>query len=207
MSTVMYIKASPRVDRSHSRGVARAFISALKESDPGVEVLERDLFDIDLPVLDNLTLNGKYNIIHGRDFTEQEQQAWSAVEAVIDDFKSADRYVFAVPMWNFSLPYRLKHYIDVLTQPGSTFTVGPDGYKGLLENKKAFIAYASGGDYQDVGNPLENWDFQSTYMKVWLSFIGITDVFEVGARGMFTDGGARSKEVAIAQAEKMVADF
>jgi putative NADPH-quinone reductase len=28
-------------------------------------------------------------------------------------------------MWNFGIPYKLKHYIDVLTQPGQTFNFDP----------------------------------------------------------------------------------
>lgn len=205
--SIMYIKASPRIDRSHSRGVARAFISALKEEDPSLEIVERDVFEMELPAFDGLALKGKYNIMHGRDFSDQEQQAWSAVESVIDDFKSADKYVFAIPMWNFGLPYALKHFIDIVTQPGYTFSVGPEGYKGLLAGKKAFVAYASGGAIPDEGNPLETWNFQSSYFRTWLSFIGITDVHEVGARGMLMDSGARSKEAAIAQAELIAREF
>lgn len=205
--SIMYIKASPRTDRSHARGIARSFISALKAHDPSVEIIERDLFELKLPEFDGLTINGKYNIMHGRDFSPQEKEAWSAVESVIEDFKSADKYVFAIPMWNFGLPYALKHFIDIVTQPGYTFTVGPEGYKGLLDGKKAFVAYASGGVFPEDGNPMETWNFQSTYFRTWLSFIGITDVHEVAARGMLSDGGARAKEEAIAQAEQIAQSF
>lgn len=207
MRTIMYIKGSPRDERSHSRQVARAFLSALKERDPEVAVKERNVFTMDLPPFDGLTIKGKYNIMHGSDFTEAEQQAWAAVEAIIEDFKSADAYVFAVPMWNFAPPYRLKQFIDVVTQPGYTFGMNDSGYFGMLEGRKAFVAYASGGQFPDDGNPLENWNFQSSYIRTWLSFIGIGEVYEVATRGMLMDGGAQRKEQAIAQAERVALEF
>lgn len=50
-------------------------------------------------------------------------------------------------MWNFGIPYRLKQYIDILVQPGYTFSYSPEqGYTGLV-NKPAAVVYARGGDY------------------------------------------------------------
>ncbi len=42
---------------------------------------------------------------------------------------NADHYVFAVPIWNGGLPYRLKQYIDIITQLGISFNFDPEkGY-------------------------------------------------------------------------------
>ena len=51
--------------------------------------------------------------------------AWAGVRAIVDRFKSADKLLISVPMWNFGIPYALKHYIDVITQPGLTFAWTP----------------------------------------------------------------------------------
>ena len=41
-------------------------------------------------------------------------------------------------MWNFGVPYKLKHYLDVLTMPGTLFGFDPaTGYIGLLKDKRA----------------------------------------------------------------------
>ncbi|MBU1248755.1 MAG: NAD(P)H-dependent oxidoreductase [Proteobacteria bacterium] len=207
MNTIMYIKGSPRTERSHSRQIARAFISALQSKDPELRVDERDIFTMNLPSFDGLTIKGKYNIMHGREYTPAELEAWSAVEAIIEDFKSVDAYVFAVPMWNLGLPYRLKHYIDIVTQPTYTFGINENGYFGMLGDKKAFVAYSSGGVFPDEGNPLETWNFQSSYLRTWFSFVGITKVQEVFSRGMLMDGGPQAKEQAIALAERIAVDF
>jgi FMN-dependent NADH-azoreductase len=177
MTKIMYIKASPRGERSHSIAVADRFLAQCKNLAPSTEILERNVFEMDLPTLDGPTLTGKYNIMHGRKFSETERANWSAVEKVIEDFKSADKYVFAIPMWNFMIPYRLKHFMDVVAQPTYTFTASETGYKGLI-NAKAFIAYSRGGDYADDA-PI---NFQAAYMKFYLGFIGITDLRTVAVQ-------------------------
>ena len=59
---------------------------------------------------------------------------------IAEHFKSADKYVFSLPMWNFGIPYKLKHFIDVLVQPGLTFSFSPEtGYKGLVTGKPAVV--------------------------------------------------------------------
>lgn len=204
MTKIMFIKASPRGERSHSIAVAERFIAACRSADPKVEILERDLFAMDLPTLDGPTLAGKYNIMHGRPFSEADRKAWSAVETVIADFKSADKYVFAIPMWNFSLPYRLKHFMDIVAQPTYTFEATDQGYKGLVK-AKAFIAYARGGDYPD-GSP---YNFQQDYMTFYLGFIGITDVQSVAVQPTLAGDGPRdaSKAEAIQKALEIARTF
>ena len=51
-------------------------------------------------------------------------------------------------MWNFGIPYILKHYIDLIVQPGLTFSFSPsEGYKGLVTGKPVTVVYARGGAY------------------------------------------------------------
>jgi FMN-dependent NADH-azoreductase len=206
MSNILYLKASPRTGRSHSIALAEAFLAAYKTRNPKDTVVELDLFETVLPEIDGLTVQGRYNIMHGRDDTPEERQAWKRVEQLVEEFKSADKYVFAVPMWNFSIPYRLKHFIDVVTQPGYTFKVGDNGYEGLLTDRKAMITYASGGVYSP-GTPTEPFNFQSPYMDLWLGFIGITDVVSVAASGMLGPDRDASKIKALERVRDIAEDF
>ena len=202
MTKIMYIKASPRGNRSHATHVADFFVEECLRVNPETQVLARDLFNMDLPPLDGSMLEAKYNIMHGREHTPQQLDRWRAVERVIEDFKSADRYVFAVPMWNFSIPYRLKHFLDVVAQPTYTFSAGPQGYEGLLKDKKAFVAYARGGEYP-AGTPKEAYNFQSPYLEFMLAFMGITDVVTVAVEptlgGIDLRDAARDKALATAR--------
>ncbi|CCH47659.1 FMN-dependent NADH-azoreductase [Pseudodesulfovibrio piezophilus] len=204
MSKVLYIKASPRGARSHSIQLADAFIAALKIHSPDSEIIEKDLFAMDLPELNNDTLVGKYNIMHGRDFSEKDKENWASVEKVIEEFKAADKLVFAIPMWNFSIPYRLKHFMDIVAQPTYTFLAGPDGYKGLVQ-AKAFIAYSRGGDYTD-DSP---YNFQASYMKHYLGFIGVTDIQSIAVQPTLGTPEARdtSKGKAIERAQEIAKKF
>jgi len=79
-------------------------------------------------------------------------------------------------MWNGGIPYRLKLYIDILTQPGLLFGFDPaKGYFGLLNGKKATVVYSSGVFAPGV-SPDYGVDFQSSYLDWWLRFIGVADI-------------------------------
>jgi len=192
MSRLLYIQASPRGKRSHSIAVADAFIEAYCKAHPKDEVITLNIFSADLPAFDGLTIQGKYSIMHGQKHSQQEAEAWKAVEKTIELFKSADKYVFAVPMWNFAIPYRLKQYIDIIVQPTYTFSATDKGYEGLLKGKKAFIAYASGGEYSGPGAA---YDHQKPYFELILGFMGITDIRRAVADSMLAgDEVAKKKQ-------------
>jgi FMN-dependent NADH-azoreductase len=174
MPKLLYIEASPRKTRSKSIEVAQVFLSELQKLHSSLQTDKLDLWATELPAFNGHTLESKYAILHGQAFTPEQANAWRAVEAVADRFKAADWYLFSLPMWNFGLPYVLKHYIDVLVQPGLTFTFSPEeGYKGLVTGKKAAIVYARGGAY-GPGTGAEEYDLQSKALSGILGFIGIT---------------------------------
>ena len=157
-----------------------------------------------------MAVQAKYTILHGQKHSQEELDAWKAVEAVIDEFKSADKYVMAVPMWNFGIPYRLKQYIDILVQPGYTFSYTPEeGYKGLVTGKPIFIAYARGGEYP-LGTDYEAFDLQKKYLELILGFMGFTDIRAVAVDPTLMGGpdvGKAKREAAIEQAKQMGRDF
>ncbi|RMH08154.1 MAG: FMN-dependent NADH-azoreductase [Nitrospirae bacterium] len=207
MGTVLYIEASPRKDRSHSSSVARAFLEAYRLSHAEDRVETLDLWATDLPAFDGTMLEAKYRILHGETHTPEEAQAWERVTSMFRTFQSADIYVFSVPMWNFGIPYRLKHYIDIITQPGLAFRFSPDtGYQGLVTGKPAIVIYASGGTYGE-GSGTESFDMQKPYMKLWLTFIGFTTIHSLVVEGTLLGPEARAKslEHAITQAKQLAA--
>jgi FMN-dependent NADH-azoreductase len=210
MNKLLYLKASPRIGRSHSLKVADAFVESFRKNHPGCEILPVNLFERHLPSFDGLAVTAKYTILHGEKPYAEELEAWRSVEAIIDEFKSADKYVFAVPMWNFGIPYRLKQYIDLLVQPTYTFSFDPDkGYSGLVTGKSAFVAYARGGEYPE-GTEAEAYDFQKKYLETILGFIGITDVRSVVVEPTLMGGpdvASEKSETAIKKAEEMAREF
>lgn len=179
MPKVLYIEASPLKERSHSIAVARAFLGAYREAHPADEIEKIDLWSEPLPPFDAATIEAKFAVLRKKVFSAEQGQRWAAVQAVSRRFNAADKYVFSVPMWNFGVPYPLKHYIDVVTLAGENWTWARDeGYRPLLSGKRATLIYSSAGAYQ-IGEPAHADDFQKPYLRRWLAFVGVRDVAEI----------------------------
>ena len=209
MARLLYVEASPRKARSHSIAVANAFIDAYREAYPDDQVGTLDLWATELPPFDGETLDAKYAVLHGQEHTAEQAEAWAKVVTVAGYFTSADKYLFSLPMWNFGIPYRLKHYIDVITQPGLTFSFSPEeGYKGLVTGKPAAVVYASGGAYGE-GSGAESYDLQKSYMGLWMGFIGFTDVRSIHVAPTLTDPDAvnAARDAASDSARETAATF
>jgi FMN-dependent NADH-azoreductase len=205
MKTLLYIKASPRDDRSHSHATAKAFLSAYQQKNPQDKIITIDLFKESLPEFDNFAAESKYAIMHGREKTAEQVKKWSQIEKVIEKFKSADKYLISTPMWNFGIPYKLKRYIDIIVQPSYTFTVTDSGYKGLAGGKPICVIHARGGNYDD-NSPM---DFQKKYIDFILGFIGFTDIKTVVCQPTLVDEETvkKAQQAAINNAKSMAAAF
>ncbi len=175
MARLLHVSASPRGERSRSLQVAEALVEEYRRLHPEDEIQRLDVFTRELPPFDGPALQAKYNIMQQQGSSEEEQRAWGQVEALIEEFKSADKYVFSLPMWNFAVPYKLKHLFDVIVQPGYTFSFDPEkGYSGLLTGKPVAAVYARGGEYSSP--EAAQLDFQKPYLETILGFIGLVDV-------------------------------
>ena len=210
MSRVLYIQASPRGQRSKSITVADVFAAEYLKDNPNDQVETLNVFDAAIPIFDGFAVQAKYSIMHGQDRTEEELEAWKEIEVVIERFTSADKYLFAVPMWNFSIPYRLKQYLDVLVQPGYTFSFDSEtGYKGLITEKPALVVYARGGEYA-AGDGSEALDYQKRYMELILGFIGFDNIRSVVVEPTLQAGPDFAKarvQQAVDEAKKIACDF
>jgi FMN-dependent NADH-azoreductase len=205
MAKLLHIVASPRGNRSASITVARHFADSYLATHPGDTVETLDLWQAGLPEFDGATIDAKYAVLHGQKHTPEQLQAWQAVVKIADHFKSADKYVFSLPMWNFGIPYKLKHFIDVLVQPGLTFSFSPEaGYKGLVTEKPVVAVYARGGAY-GAGSGMEAYDAQSSYLKQALGFIGFTGIKEIFVEP--TLASPTSKDEAVAAANRQAAEL
>ncbi|OUU76247.1 MAG: FMN-dependent NADH-azoreductase [Methylococcaceae bacterium TMED69] len=174
MKRVLYIESSPRKARSHSIEVAREFLKEYERLNPEDVIDTLDLWSMTLPPFSGEVIDTKYRIMHGEKVSQGKKSEWNKIVELFDQFNSADKYVFSVPMWNFGIPYRLKHYIDLITQPSLAWSFTPDeGYRGLVVGK-VVILYSSGGDYTEA-NGLGELDHQKKPFENWLGFIGLGD--------------------------------
>jgi len=179
MTTLLHISASPRGERSESLSIARTFLDAYRVAHPDHRVEEFDLWDGTLPAFGPEAVAAKMAVFAGREATGA---AWEAVTGTFARFAAADAYLFSVPMWNAGVPYVLKQFIDVVSQPGLVFGFDPGrGYSGLLRGRKAAVVYTS-AVYGDGRDPAFGADFQRPFFTGWLRWAGIADVTEVEFR-------------------------
>ena len=175
MTKLLYIEVSPRKERSHSIAVAEAFLDAYSAANPDHEIDKMDLWDTELPELNMAMIDAKYRLLDGDELDEREANAWRAVVATFNRINSADKIVISTPMWNFNVPYKLKHLIDIVVQPDLAFAVVEGGYEGLVKGKPAMVIVARGAAYPP-GSDFYDVDFQKRYLDFLLSFIGFEDI-------------------------------
>ena len=78
------------------------------------------------PEINGTMLDAAYAVKHGQPHSPEQLHVWQAIVRIAEHFKSADKYLLSLPMWNFSIPYRLKHYIDLLVHRELTFRYAAD---------------------------------------------------------------------------------
>lgn len=173
---LLYVKGSPRGDRSTSTSVAESFLTAYRAKNPSAQIDEIDLWQEALPEFNGDSAAAKMTFFGEGTLDGVRKSAWDRVVSIVQRFTSADDYLFTVPMWNGGIPYRLKLYIDIMTQPGLLFGFDPAlGYSGLLQGKRATAIYTS-GVYAPGVPAAFGVDHHSTYFDAWLRFIGISNI-------------------------------
>jgi len=193
MIRVLHVVASPR-ERSRSDALAAIAIAALDQP----QVTRLELWREALPELDGETVEGRYKLIHDEPVAVEVEHRWAELRAVADQAMAHDLWLISTPMWNFGLPYRLKHWIDCITHPGMTFTNDAAGnVTGLAAGRSALLIGAGALDFADAAQE-QALDFQMRYLDTWLRFIGITDVHM--ARAAPTFGPAETVEAAMEMA-------
>lgn len=148
-----------------------------------LDVTTLDLFSADLPAVAGVNIKSKYALMTGQALDEDARSSWREIERAIEGFLDADVYLLTVPMWNFSIPYALKYYIDAIVQPGYLFRYDEFGRpEGLVHGKKMVCVTSRGADYSQP--PLLALDFVDTYLRTIFGFVGITDIKFFSAQPM-----------------------
>jgi FMN-dependent NADH-azoreductase len=208
MTSLLHIAASPRGERSESLAIARTFLDTYRDVHPDAEIDTFDLWDGTLPQFGPAAAAAKMAIFAGEAPTGEAARAWAGATAVFRRFNAYDRYLFSVPMWNAGIPYMLKQFIDVVSQPGLVFGFdGETGYTGLLTGKKAAVVSTSA--VYGPGRPASfGSDFQLPYMRDWLQWAGIRDVVEVAFRpNLATADADTGRQAAHAEARELAKEF
>jgi len=172
---LFHLKCSPRPGSESAAG-AEVFLQRFQQAQPTWEIDVLDLWREALPEFDGATLAAKYARLGGRAFDASERDAFAVLERMAIRFALADRVLISTPMWNFSIPYKLKHWFDLVIQPGLTFRFSPSqGYSPMLKDRPTVVILASGGDFV-TGMNRGRIDMATPYLRESLRFIGVGDV-------------------------------
>lgn len=177
MHTLLHVVGSPRSRQSVSRDIAEAYVGAYRAAHPGTRVDTLDVWQEALPAFDEDAMAAKYAGIAGVPLTAAQAEAWSVLQGIAARFHAAEVIVVSTPMWNFGIPYRLKHLIDLVSQKNILFTFDANGFGGMLGHARGLIVSARGLNYATGSDtPESEFDFQTSYLRMWMKFVGITDV-------------------------------
>ncbi len=197
MSRILLVTSSPRGTASHSSRIARSLADQLAAGDSRSSVIVRDLSKAPLPHIGEDFVTALGTPADQR--TPAQRSAVALSDQLIAELFAADVVVVASAMINFGVSSTLKTYIDHLLRAGATFRYTAKGPEGLVKDKKAFIVQASGGIYSE--GPGKAANFQDTYLRHVLGFIGVTDVEIVHIEGVAFGPEAAEKALAAAAAQ------
>jgi FMN-dependent NADH-azoreductase len=203
MTNILLIQSSSNLASSVSRDLSETYVKDYRAAHPDATLTERDLVASPIPHLGVDLLGGFFGKPEA--LTEPQKTALALSDTLVDEVMAASLIVIGVPMYNFSIPSALKAWIDHVIRAGRTFHYTAEGPAGLVTGKKAVLFLAAGGVYSD--GPYKPYDFQETYLRAILGFIGITDVTVVRAEGLALGPDAATKAVADARAKAAALDL
>jgi FMN-dependent NADH-azoreductase len=194
---LLHIDSSALGDGSVSRQLTRSVVAGWRAARPDLEVVYRDLAANPPPHFSPALVGAMFG--KPEDLSQAQRADLALSEELVSEFLAADAVVIGAPMYNFSIPSQLKAWIDRIAQKGRTFAYTEKGPVGLAGGKRVIIASSRGGVYSDGARQV--LDFQETYLRGLLGFLGVTDVTLVRAEGVNISQEAKAQAVAAAHEE------
>lgn len=183
MKKLLYITCNSKPEKlSASKTVGRACIDAWLEKDNTIQVKELDLYQMHLPKLKYRYFKDRNSVVDKEDYNalpENEQKDVDRIIELSQEFRDADYYVIAAPMWNLMFPAPLKEYMDCILQNDILMKIDPIQVTGLLGDKERIMVYiqSSGGGIPWILERKMNHG--GTYLKDIFKFVGIKHFYEV----------------------------
>ena len=190
MKKLLYIIANSKTEeQSSSRVVSRRLVNEILEKVPGVQLEEVNLYEEHIPQLKGCYFEGRSTVVSSdarKKLTAEEQKEVEKIESLCDQFKAADLYVLAAPMWSLSFPAPVKEYLDCIIQSGKTISFQENKPQGLLGDKERVFIYvqSSGGNIPWILKPALCKGLN--YVHDIIKFIGINTFDELLVDGTGT---------------------
>ncbi|WP_066675148.1 FMN-dependent NADH-azoreductase [Clostridium septicum] len=145
MKKLLYITVNSKPEEiSVSRTVGREFVNKFLEKYSDFKLEELNLYESHIPRLEYEYFEKRNCMIKKEDFNKLNKEQQEEVHKIVkltDQFKEADMYVIAAPMWSLSFPAPLKEYIDCIVMDGKTISIKENKIEGLLNDKPRGMVY------------------------------------------------------------------
>ncbi len=179
MRKILIVEVSPNGGNSGSRTAAKHLVERLKDANPDLTTISRDLAAHPIPHATGALVGTYFTPPEGR--TAEQKELIRLSDGLVDELLAASIIVISTPMWNFSMPSVLKAWIDYVIRAGRTFNYTNQGPQGLVSGKKVYLVMSSGGVYSS--GPAASYDQLSPALKTQLGFIGLTDIEIIRVEG------------------------
>lgn len=199
MKKLLYITANSKPEEmSSSKTVGRRLVNSILLKIPDIQLEEVDLYKEHIPQLKHSYFESRNTIINTEARSKlpfEEQQEVNQIIKLCDQFRDADIYVLATPMWSLSFPAPVKEYIDCVVQSEKTIAFKDKKPYGLLDDKERTFIYvqSSGGNIPWIIRPALNKGLN--YVHDIIRFIGIERFDELLVDGTGTTEDERQEAI------------
>lgn len=182
-TNILYINAGHNEDSV----VCLAANELLKKLTKPYKLQKLNLWDNGLPHYDVSHAMAKLRILQNKG-TPEDVENFAPMLKMAEDINDVDILIVTTPMWNYSIPYVLKHYIDIVIQPGINFKERPGQSPTAVRPGRPLFLFSSSGGDGDVGR-----DFLGPYLQVIFNLVGFDRFHHVNMWGMVK--GATKEEI------------
>lgn len=183
MKKLLYITVNSKPESlSASKTVGRAFVNKFLERNKDFELEELDLYETHIPRLRYEYFESRNCVIKTKDadqLSKEDKMEYAKIISLMNQFKEADVYVIATPMWSLSFPAPLKEYLDCIVMKDETIELTGDKVKGLLNDKRRTCVYiqSSGGKIPWIASKILNRGLN--YIEDIMKIMGIKAFEEI----------------------------
>lgn len=159
---VLVVKANNRPEGISSK-MYEVFMKKIKGAEH-LNIQVYDVFEEDMPHFGQDFFSAVQKEQNGFELLDIEQRMLVAKQKAMDVLKEAEVIVFAFPLWNFTIPTKLKTFVDYVAAAGFSFKYTPEGRLiQLMTDKKVILLNARGGIYSTPERA--PFEMAVTYMK------------------------------------------
>lgn len=198
---LLHVDSSPKASQSNSKLLSAYFVKRLNE---GLKGLEIDYMDLSLETPPHVTGDfAKATYTPSDERTDDMKATLAYSDQLCERVLSADILVFAMPMYNFSMPSNFKAFIDNLVRTNLTYRFLEDGSTaGNLDKQKVIFITTRGADLRPGLSPWSHLDALTPALKSPFAFLGVHNPEFVDAQPLqFSDQKAREEAFARAYSE------